>query len=308
MDNNVSYQDEKIKFEDVVQKDISLSKFTSFKTGGNAEYLATPGLFSELLATLEFADKKELPITIIGGGSNILVSDKGIKGLVLRTTHLSRYSTRGNMFACRAGMSLDKAISLTIDDGMTGLEGLSGIQGSIGGAIAGNSGANGNFISDNLLYVDYVTYDGKTHRMSSQVINFGYRYSPFMDMRDCIIFEAGFLLTNSTVNIKQSKEKQMQLKAERKKKGYFDYPSAGSIFKNPKNSELTAGQMIDLCNFKTKKVGDAMISANHANLIENIGNATSSDIYTLATQCREAVKKKFGVELEFEIKLIGNFS
>lgn len=308
MDNNVSYQDKKIKFEDVIQKDMQLSKYTTFKTGGNAEYLATPGRFSELLTALEFADKNDLPITIIGGGSNILVSDKGIKGLVLRTQHLSRFSTRGNMFSCRAGMSLDKAINITLDDGMMGLEGLSGIQGSIGGAIAGNSGAKGNFISDNLLYVDYVTYDGKTHRMSSQVMDFGYRYSPFMDMRECIIFEAGFLLTNSTTSFKKCKEKQLNLKAERKDKGYFEYPSAGSIFKNPDNSELTAGQMIDQCNLKGTRVGDAMISENHANLIVNSENATSSDIYALTNKCKETVQNKFGINLEYEIKLLGDFS
>jgi UDP-N-acetylmuramate dehydrogenase len=308
MDNNVSYQDELIKFEEGIQKDVNLSKYTSFKTGGNAEYLATPGRFSELLVVLEFADKNDLPITIIGGGSNILISDKGVKGIVLRTKHLSRFSTRGNVFSCRAGMSLDKAITMTLDDGMMGLEGLSGIQGSIGGAIAGNSGAKDSCINDHLLYVDYITYDGKTHRMSSQVINFGYRYSPFMDMRDCIIFEAGFLLNNSTANFKKCKEKQLQLKAERKEKGYFEYPSAGSIFKNPKNSKLTAGQMIDLCNLKAKRVGGAMISTNHANLIVNVENATSSDIFTLATLCRDAVKKKFDIELEYEIKLIGDFT
>lgn len=308
MDNNVSYQDEKIKFEDVIQKDIELSKFTSFKTGGKAEYLSTPGRFSQLLLAMKFAEDNNLPITVIGGGSNILISDKGIKGLVIRTKHLSRFSTRGNMFSCRAGMSLDKAINITLDDGMMGLEELSGIQGSVGGAIAGNSGANGHCINDHLLYVDYVTYDGKTHRMSSQVINFDYRYSPFMDMKDCIIFEAGFLLKNSTANLKKCKDTQTDLKAERKEKGYFDYPSAGSIFKNPKNSELTAGQMLDQCNLKGQKVGDAKVSEKHANLIINLGKATSKDVYTLASLCKETVKNKFNIELEYEIKLLGDFS
>lgn len=307
MDNNVSYQDEKIKFEHVIQKDIKLSKYTSFKTGGKAQYLSTPGLFSHLLTALDFARTNNLPITVIGDGTNLLISDRGIKGLVIRTKHLSRFSTRGNVFSCRAGMSLDKAINITLDDGMIGLEELSGIQGSIGGAIAGNSGAKGHCISDHLLYIDYVTYDGKTHRMSSQVINFNYRYSPFMDMDNCIIFEAGFLLTSSTANLKSCKDRQTELKAERKAKGYFDFPSAGSIFKNPQNSDFTAGQLLDKCNLKGKKFGGAMVSNNHANLIVNTGKATSKDILTLAKTCKEAVKNKFDIELEYEIKLLGIF-
>ncbi len=307
MNNNVCYQGEKIKFDDVIEKNVNLSEFTNFKTGGNAEFVATPGRFSELIAALKFAEERKLNITIMGDGSNTLVSDKGIEGLVIRTKHLSRYSSRGNMFCCRAGMTLEKAITLTLEDGMEGLEFLSGIQGSIGGAIAGNSGAYGHCISDHLLYVDYVTFDGKTHRMGAQVIDFGYRYSPFMDMRDCIIFEVGFLLPKSQDFLKNGKDTQLALKQERRNKGYFDFPSAGSVFKNPEGS-LTAGQMLDECNMKLQKIGDAMVSKKHANLIVNTGHAKSSDIYQLALKGKDEVKKKFNVDLEFEIKLLGDFS
>lgn len=307
MNNNVSYQDKKIKFEDVIQKDIDLSQYTSFKTGGKAEFLSTPGKFSELITALKFAEEKELPITIIGGGSNILISDKGIKGLVIRTKHLSRFSTRGNMFSCRAGMSIDKAINITLDEGMMGLESLSGIQGSIGGAIAGNSGAKGHSISDHLLYVDYITFDGKTHRMSARVIDFEYRYSPFMEMKNCIIFEAGFLLTRSSSNFKAGKTIQNNLKAERKARGYFNHPSAGSIFKNPKNSKYTAGELIDLCKLKNKSIGEAQVSPLHGNIIINKENATSNDIFQLSRKCKNEVKKKFNIDLEYEIKFFGDF-
>lgn len=307
MDNNVSYQDEKIKFEDIIEKNVDLSKYTSMGTGGKAQYLTTPGRFEELITALKFAKENNLKITIIGAGSNILVSDKGIEGLIIRTHHLSRFSTKGNMFCCRAGMSIEKAINITLDDSMFGLEGLSGIPGSIGGAIIGNSGANGHLISDHLLYVDYITFDGKTHRMGTQVINFGYRYSSFLDIKDCIIFEAGFGLSNSTDSFKKSREEQSTIKKDRKEKGLFDYSSAGSIFKNPEG-KYTAGELIDSCKLKSKKIGGAMVSPKHANLIVNYKNASSTDIYKLAELCRGTVEKKTGIKLEYEIKLLGDFT
>jgi len=307
MDNNVSYQDEKIKFEDIIEKDVDLSKLTSMGTGGKAQYLSTPGRFEELITSLNFARENNLKITILGAGSNVLISDKGIDGLVIRTQHLSRFSTKGNLFCCRAGMSVEKAISITLDDGMLGLEGLSGIPGSIGGAVRGNSGANNNFISDHLLYVDYVTYDGKTHRMGSQVLNFGYRYSTFQDMKDCIIFEVGFSLSNSNESFRKVRDGQTIIKKQRKDRGLFDYASAGCIFKNPVG-KYTAGELIDSIGLKGKTYGGAMVSSKHANLIVNYKDATSSDIYKLAQICKDEVAKKTGVELEYEIELLGDFN
>lgn len=306
MDNNVSYQDEKIKFEDIIKENIPLNHYTTLKTGGNARYFSNPGTFYELIALLRFAKEKGLEITVIGGGSNLLVSDSGVDGLVIRTHHLSRFSTKGNMFSCRAGMSLDRAITITIEDGMLGLEGLGGIPGTVGGAIVGNSGAYGHLISDKLLYVDYITYDGKTHRISRTDIDFSYRYSSFLDMRNFIIFEVGFLLrnTNNSIEARQARERA---KKDRRDKGLFEFPSAGSVFKNPDNCQYTAGELIDRCGLKGKTYGGAMICKTHANYIMNFNKATSSDIYYLSQICKEEVMKKFNIELKYEIKVLGNF-
>lgn len=304
MDNNVRYRDEKIKFDDIIKENVPLNGFTTLKTGGCAQFFTSPGRFEELKTALLFAKEKGLQITVIGGGSNLLVSDEGIEGLVIRTNHLSRFSTRGNLFSCRAGLALDKAITITIEDGMLGLEGLGGIPGTIGGAIVGNSGAYGHLISDHLLYVDYITYNGNTHRVSIDDIDFSYRHSTFSDMRNFILFEAGFLLNNNNNSVDARKAKE-NAKKDRRDKGLFEYPSAGSVFKNP--SSLLAGQLIDQCGLKGKIYKGAMVCKTHGNYIMNYDNATSSDIYRLSQICKEEVMKRFNIELKYEIKVLGKF-
>jgi len=305
MNFNLSHQDKKIKFEDIIQTNVSLRKYTTFKTGGVAHYFCEPSSFEELLAALYFCNLNNLEIIILGAGSNVLVSDKNIDAMVIRTHKLCRYSIRGNIFSCRAGMSLDKAISITQDDGMLGLEGLSGIPGTIGGAVHGNAGAYGYTISDRLLYIDYITFDGNTHRMDRNGEDFGYRDSPFKHMKNTFIFEAGFFLDKNKYSNFAKKVKDANTK-NRIDKGLLKFPSAGSVFKNPEG--LVAGQLIENCNLKTRKINDAIISEHHNNYVMNIGNASSEDVFNLCELCREAVKQKYGINLEYEIQLIGDFT
>ncbi|MGD1822271.1 MAG: UDP-N-acetylmuramate dehydrogenase [Pleomorphochaeta sp.] len=305
MNTNLSHQDEKIKFEEIIKENVSLSKFTTFKTGGIAEYYCEPGRFEELITALNFANINNLKINILGAGSNVIISDKKIKGLTIRTHKLCRYSIRGNIFSCRTGMSLDRAINITQNDGMLGLEGLSGIPGSIGGAVHGNAGAYGYTISDRLLYIDYITFDGKTHRMDRNGEDFGYRDSPFKHMENAIIFEAGFFLDKNNYSAYAKAVKDENTK-NRIDKGLLKYPSAGSIFKNPDG--YIAGKLIEDCNLKIKNINDAFICESHCNYIMNKKNATSKDIYELSKMCKKAVKDKFNIELEYEVQFIGDFS
>lgn len=305
MNTNLSHQDEKIKFEEMIVENKPLAKYTTFKTGGNAQYYCEPGRFEELITAINFANANDLNITIFGGGSNVIISDKGIQGLVIQTHKLSRYSIRGNIFSCRAGMALDRAINITQNDGMLGLEALSGIPGSIGGAIYGNAGAYGYTISDRLLYIDYITFDGKSHRMDRNGEYFGYRESPFKHMKNFIIFEAGFFLDKNKYSTFAKQVKDQQTK-NRFSKGLLTYPSAGSIFKNPEG--YIAGKLIEESDLKIKELNDAIILEHHSNYIVNKGNTTSSDIYKLCELCKEAVFKKFKIELEYEVQLLGDFS
>ncbi len=305
MSINVSHQDEKIKFENIIQEDVPLSPFTTIKSGGNAQYLCSPGRHGELLRAFDFAKENNLEIQIIGAGSNLLISDKGVKGLVIRTTNLCRYSFRGNIFSCRSGLSLDRAINITQNNGLLGLEGLGGIPGTIGGAIHGNAGAYGYTISDRLIYIDYLTYDGAFHRMDRNVEDFTYRNSPFKNMKDSIIFEAGFILDKNKYSAFAKQVKDANTR-KRVIKGLLAYPSAGSIFKNPPNH--FAGKLIEDCGLKDTEINDAFISSSHANYIMNRGEASSSDVYKLSQICKEKVLEKFNIELEYEIQLLGDFS
>lgn len=305
MNFNLSHQDKKIKFEDIVQTNVPLKKYTTIKTGGNAQYFCEPSSFEELLEALYFCKINNVKIIILGAGSNVIISDNFIEAMIIRTHKLCRYSIRGNIFSCRSGMSLDKAITITQDDGMLGLEGLSGIPGTIGGAVYGNAGAYGYTISDRLLYIDYVTYDGNTHRMDRNGENFGYRDSPFKHMDDAFIFEAGFYLDKNKYSSFAKNVKDANTK-NRIDKGLLKYPSAGSIFKNPEGK--IAGKLIEECNLKVKNINDAILSDNHCNYIMNKGDATSSDIFGLSEICKKAVYEKFNIELEYEVQFIGDFS
>lgn len=305
MNNNVSQEDEKIKFDEIIQTDVPLAQYTTIKIGGNAKYFCSPGRYEEFIVAIKYAKENNLKINLLGLGSNLLISDKPIEGLTIRTSKLCRYSIRGNIFSCRAGMSLDRAINITQNDGMLGLEGLGGIPGSIGGAIYGNAGAYGYTISDRLLYVDYITFDGKSHRMDRNGEDFGYRDSPFKHMEKAMIFEAGFFLDKNKYSTFAKQVKDNNTK-NRITKGLLTYPSAGSIFKNPKDQ--IAGKLIEACGLKNYSVGDAIICDTHANYIMNKNKASSDDVYKLSQICKEKVMQKFNIELEYEVQLLGDFS
>lgn len=304
MSINVSHSNKKIKFERNAGRNVCLKEFSSFHTGGNAELFTMPGRMEDLVTTLKVAHVKHLPLTIIGGGTNVLISDQDIQGIVLCTKHLSRFSMRGNLFAARCGLSLDKAISISIEAGMQGLESLSGIPGTIGGAVRGNAGCEETQISDRLVYVDYFSLDGLMHRLPIEEIDFSYRHSIFMNMEQVVLFEAAFNMDNTGLSSEAKKIKEAN-KKKRRENGIPSLPSAGCIFKNPEGT--TAGKLLDACGMKNKTYGGASFYAKHANIIVNNGKATSKDIFTLSTIGREAVAQKFNINLEYELSLIGNF-
>ncbi|MCH3916068.1 MAG: UDP-N-acetylmuramate dehydrogenase [Spirochaetia bacterium] len=305
MHTNVSHSSEKIKFEKLTAQDVPLAPYSSFGTGGNAEYFAMPGRMHELIDILKLSTQYNLPLTIIGGGTNILISDEGIKGMVLCTQHLSRFSLRGNLFATRCGMSLDRAISISIDDGLQGLEFLGGIPGTVGGAVRGNAGSDNHQISDRLVYVDYFTMDGRLHRMDADGEDFSYRHSPFMDMKQTVIlFEAAFSLDNTGQSSEAKKIKEQCIR-EHGKRGLHSFPNAGSIFKNPEGQK--AGWLIDQCGLKGKTLGGAMVSQEHANVIVNAAGASSRDIFDLSQLAKDEVAKRFGIDLSYEIQLLGTW-
>lgn len=305
MSINVRNSNEKINLEELLIANLSLSHHSSINTGGKADLAAYPTDFEELRALFAYANTHCLPITVLGGMTNSLISDQGIEGLTILTTHLTRRHVQGEMFCVRGGLALDRAIDFALEAGLSGLELLGGLPGSVGGAIYGNAGANGMAIGTLLYYVDYMTFDGKLHRKQTHCDEFSYRSSPFTGRKDIIIYEAGFRL-NPTVHTSEAKKQKEAVKHNRKEKGHYDNPSLGSIFANPLGEY--AGKLLQECNLTGKSIGGAMISNKHCNVIINShGNATSSDVYALLCLMQEEVLQKTGFHLEPEIQLIGRW-
>lgn len=302
---NVRNSDEKINLDHLLIEQVELAIHSGIHTGGKADLAAYPSDFEELRALLEYAQRQNLPITVLGGGTNSLISDNGIEGLTIITSHLTRRHVQGQMFCVRSGLLLDRAIDLAIEDGLGGLELLGGLPGTVGGAIAGNSGAHGIHIADLLYYVDYMTLDGKLHRKQIHREDFSYRNTPFSNRNDIIIYEAGFRLFPIT-QTNEARKRKDEVKAKRKQNGQYDNPSIGCIFKNPQG--LHAGQLIDECGLKGYTIGGAKVSQRHANFIINTHKrATSSDVKELIEYVRHQVFEKHQVMLEEEIHYVGRW-
>ncbi|HKL58812.1 MAG TPA: UDP-N-acetylmuramate dehydrogenase [Sphaerochaeta sp.] len=302
---NVRNSHEKINLEELLVSNLSLAQYSSINTGGKADLAAYPTDFEELRSLLSYAESLAMPITVLGGMSNSLISDQGIEGLTIMTTHLARRHVQGEMFCVRSGLALDRAIDFALEAGLSGLELLGGIPGSVGGAIYGNAGANGMDIGTLLYYVDYMTFDGKLHRKQTHCDEFSYRCSPFSGRKDIIIYEAGFRL-NPTLHTSEAKKQKEEVKRKRKAKGHHENPSLGSIFANPPGEY--AGKLLEGCNLIGTSVGGAKISNWHNNCIVNSnGKATSRDVYELLSLMQEAVLNKTGITLRAEIQLIGRW-
>lgn len=291
---------------DIIKKDEPMADYTTFKCGGTADYMATPTSLQDLRNVLTFAADNQLPVTVLGGGSNVLISDRGIRGLVLVTRKLTTCHVRGELLCPRCGLSLDKSINFAIENRLNGMEALGGIPGSVGGAIAGNAGIEGVSIGDFLEYVDYLTLDGKMHRMEATPDLFTYRHSPFSGRKDCIIFEVGLRLAPTTQSAEARLRKE-QAKRRRRQAGQYDVPSAGCMFKNP-GQGIYAGKILDECGLKGRRYGGAKISELHANFFLNPDcTATSTDVWRLSEQARITVLDKTGIELQREIQLLGDW-
>lgn len=305
MPTNVRNSDEKINLEELLVPNLSLAHYSSINTGGKADLAAYPTDFEELRAVLAYANSHSLPITVLGGMTNTLISDQGIEGLTILTSHLGRRHVQGEMFCVRSGLALDRAIDFALEAGLSGLELLGGIPGSVGGAIYGNAGANGIAIGDLLYYVDYMTLDGKLHRRQTHCDDFSYRCSPFTGRKDIIIYEAGFRL-NPTLHTSEARKQKDEVKHKRKEKGHYENPSLGSIFSNPPGGY--AGKLLEECDLRGRSIGGAMISARHCNFIINSnGKATSSDVYALLTLMQTEVFTRTGIHLRPEIQIIGRW-
>lgn len=302
---NVSSQNEKINLNRILKENLDLVSFSTIRVHSVARYAAFPTELGEIRALLSWARGKNIPTAILGGGSNTLAGDDGVDGLLIITTGMTHFHINGEMFCVRCGLTLESAIDHASEAGLAGLEMLGGIPGTVGGAIWGNAGVDAAQISTTLYYVDYLTMDGKLHRMQIHADDFSYRHSPFMDMQPVILYEAAFRLTptRQTAQLRIIKE---GTKARRREQHQYDCPNLGCFFKNPQGQ--VAGTLIEEAGLKGKKIGGAMVSPYHANFIVNTdGTATGGDVRSLSELVQRTVKERTGVELQYEITFLGSW-
>jgi UDP-N-acetylmuramate dehydrogenase len=271
---------------------------TTFKIGGKADFFSEPGNVSELILVLKWARENKLSVFVIGAGSNLLISDKGVKGLVIRLSspYFKSVSLRGGYLKAGSGRKLSQIIQFAENKSLGGMEFLAGIPGTLGGALAMNAGCWGKSIGGLVREVKVLDRFGSIKIIKGKEIRFGYRKS---NLGDYIIISAVLKFKRSSKKAINRKIKEYILK--RRDTQDLTFPNAGCIFKNPRS--LSAGKLIDLCGLKGKSLGGALISLKHANFILNKGGAKSKDVIELMRLARQKVMSRFRVKLEPEIKI-----
>ena len=281
-----------------IKTKVNLSGYTSFKIGGPAEYFFEPKNLKSLQQILVFARQSGQRVFILGAGSNILVSDAGLDGLVVRLSgkNFKQCSCQGNYLVAGSGLKLNALISFSKKHNLSGLEFLVGIPGSLGGSLLGNAGAWGKFIGEMVTQVGVVDYSGKLKILQSKQLKFAYRKS---NLNKYIIIWAKFKLQAAQKKVILAKMREYLLR--RKQSQGSNLPNAGCIFKNPSGG--SAGRLIDSCKLKGKAKGQAVISKRHANFILNAGKAKSRDVLALMDLMQKKVRERFKVNLEPEVKI-----
>ena len=272
----------------------------SFKTGGNADIFVAANSVDDVKNIIDFCRETNTPLTVIGNGSNLLVSDRGIEGIILSLTELNKAEVDQNTLTLQSGISLSRACLLALENSLTGLEFAYGIPGSIGGAVYMNAGAYGGEMADIIVSATVLTPTGNIITIEKGGMELGYRTSIFKT-KGCIILSAKFCLEKGEKT--EIKAKMDELMNRRRDKQPLQYPSAGSTFKRPKGH--FAGALIEQAGLKGSTVGGAMVSEKHAGFIINYNDATTDNIVDLIKYVKKSVKEKFGIELEKEIIYIG---
>ena len=279
-----------------------MRKHTSFKIGGPAECFIKIKTIEQLKDILKYVKKENIPLTIIGNGSNLLVSDAGIKGIVLKIEIEKLCQDIENgivLLKVGSGIKLGALAQKCLKEEIAGFEFASGIPGTIGGAIRMNAGAHGSEMKDIVKTVTYMTRDGEIHTIKNEQAKFEYRKSLFTE-KNYIILETEMQLKKG--DMEEIKEKMTEYATYRKEKQPIEYPSAGSTFK--RGTDFITAKLIDECGLKGYQIGGARISEKHAGFIINKGNATAKDVINLMEYTKEQVYKKFGKKIEQEIEII----
>ena len=287
--------------EEEAHFDFPMGSYTTFRAGGKAEALCAAKDLPELKALLSFALREGLPYVVVGKGSNILVKDSGLKGiaLLLKGELEGAEQTEGGVHA-GGGLGLSELVGFCRRQGLAGLEFLAGIPGTVGGAVAMNAGAWGESTGNVVSSIEVITARGEEIVKKKEELGFGYRKTALPV--GSVVVKALFRVTRDLpeavgVRIRGYLDKRNASQP-------LDYPSAGSVFKNPPHD--FAGRLLEMAGMKGKRIGAAMISEKHANVIVNLGGARAQDILALMEMARQKVKEHAGVDLESEITVVGD--
>lgn len=288
---------------------VDLAPFTSYKTGGAAKYFLAASDSSELAKAIKAARRLKLSYFVLGGGTNILISDEGFDGVVIKVDVTGLEKVSATEIKCGAGEPLAAVVDFAADNALTGLEFAAGIYGSLGGAIYGNAGAYGGDIGSILKSLTLVKPDGEVFTADWNYCGFGYRDSNFKKTKDLIVDATLELGPGATEPIKAEVSRIIATRASRLP---ANENSAGCFFKNipdqtAPHGKVAAGQLLDQAGAKQLKVKNARVSPEHANIIVNTGKATSKEISQLADKMKQTVKDKFGITLEEEVIRVGKF-
>jgi len=295
-----------------LQKNVILAPYTTYRIGGKADYFFVTKSKQALIEVLEWARDEGVPYVIIGGGSNLLISDAGFRGLVI-LNRLNQYSITDNFVTVESGMILSTLARKIVDLGLSGLEFAMNIPGTVGGAVVGNAGAYGKEIS--YSFVSALVWTAKEGQKQCQKkdMKFSYRSSALKNSHDMVLIEADFQMQDGDKDLMLEKAKS---DLEKRKHDYQGY-SCGSYFKNPIDQKVklkketldnpSAGFLIDSLGLKGLSVGGAYVSNNHANVIVNEDKATAKDIITLEKMIITKVKASYGIKLDPEVTKIGIF-
>lgn len=278
----------------------SLKQYTMTKLGGLADVFVMPETEQQAVAAIKYAYENNVPLLMLGNGSNMVVRDGGVRGIVVHFSLLNETRINGTTVYAQSGALLKEVSKQAAANSLTGFEFACGIPGSIGGAMAMNAGAYGGEIKDIVVLCKVITKEGQVLELTNEQLELAYRKS--------IIAKNGYYVLSATFELAQGDQKQIDEKIadltfQRESKQPLEYPSAGSVFKRPPGH--FAGKLIQDSQLQGKGVGGAEVSTKHAGFIVNKNNATATDYIQTIQMVQRVVKEKFAIELEMEVKIVG---
>ena len=288
------------QYGDVIEN-ANLQNYNTYKIKTSCDYLVFPNNIENLKELIKYLNNNNIKYFIIGNGSNVILSDNHFHGVIISLKNLNDIKIDNDIVIANAGVMMPKLVMETVNNGLKGLEWALGIPGTLGGSIYGNAGAYLSEIMDFFVSCDCIDKNGIIKTLTKDDIKYDYRYTSFKDNNDLVIISATLKLNYG------DKDESLRLMEDRKQRRLnsqpLEYPSAGSVFRNP-SKELPAGKLIEEANLKGYRVGGAEISEKHANFIINVGNATSNDVKKLIKLIKERIKENNNIDLKCEQQII----